>query len=142
MAFIDIFNFKKYFSKPSDSQVARYGHVNAVYDATQPKIVTGIVTQQTDLITAVTLDAYAGRIILADNFALLGTLETTFIFNNNKITENSTILLTMSGSSGTAMYSYMTITAIQEGSCELNVGVDPQGVGIVDPVVHFLIINP
>jgi len=33
MAFIDIFNFKKYFSKPSDSQVARYGHVNAVYDA-------------------------------------------------------------------------------------------------------------
>ncbi len=32
MAFIDIFNFKKYFSKPSDSQVARYGHVNALYD--------------------------------------------------------------------------------------------------------------
>jgi hypothetical protein len=35
MAFIDIFNFKKYFSKPSDSQVARYGHVNALYDALQ-----------------------------------------------------------------------------------------------------------
>lgn len=33
MAFIDIFNFKKYFAKPSDSQVARYGHVNALYDA-------------------------------------------------------------------------------------------------------------
>ena len=32
MAFIDIFNFKKYFDKPSDSQVARYGHVNALYD--------------------------------------------------------------------------------------------------------------
>jgi hypothetical protein len=32
MSFIDIFNFKKYFSKPSDSQVARIGHVNAVYD--------------------------------------------------------------------------------------------------------------
>jgi hypothetical protein len=32
MAFIDIFNFKKYFSKPSDAQVARYGHVNALYD--------------------------------------------------------------------------------------------------------------
>lgn len=30
MAFIDIFNFKKYFATPSDSQVARYGHVNAV----------------------------------------------------------------------------------------------------------------
>lgn len=35
MAFIDIFNFKKYFSKPSDSQVARYGHVNALYEALQ-----------------------------------------------------------------------------------------------------------
>lgn len=33
MAFIDIFNFKKYFNTPSDSQVARYGHVNAVYEA-------------------------------------------------------------------------------------------------------------
>lgn len=33
MAFIDIFNFKKYFAKPSDAQVARYGHVNALYDA-------------------------------------------------------------------------------------------------------------
>jgi hypothetical protein len=33
MAFIDIFNFKKYFRKPSDAQVARYGHVNALYDA-------------------------------------------------------------------------------------------------------------
>ena len=32
MAFIDIFNFKKYFRKPSDAQVARYGHVNALYD--------------------------------------------------------------------------------------------------------------
>jgi hypothetical protein len=35
MAFIDIFNFKKYFSRPSDAQVARYGHVNALYDALQ-----------------------------------------------------------------------------------------------------------
>lgn len=142
MAFIDIFNFKKYFAKPSDSQVARYGHVNALYDATQPKIVTGVITQQTDLTTSVTLDTYAGRIILAANFSIIDGLETTFTFNNNKIAENSTILLTMSGSSGTAMYSYMTITGIQEGSCDLNIGVDPQGVGIVNPVVHFLIINP
>jgi hypothetical protein len=38
MAFIDIFNFKKYFSRPSDAQVARYGHVNALYDAlSQPE---------------------------------------------------------------------------------------------------------
>ncbi len=33
MSFINIFNFKKYFTKPSDAQVARIGHVNAVYDA-------------------------------------------------------------------------------------------------------------
>ena len=34
MGFIDIFNFKKYFAKPSDSNVARYGHVNALAEAT------------------------------------------------------------------------------------------------------------
>lgn len=34
MGFIDIFNFKKYFAKASDSNVARYGHVNALAAAT------------------------------------------------------------------------------------------------------------
>lgn len=36
MAFIDIFNFKKYITKPSDAATARIGHVNAVYDALLP----------------------------------------------------------------------------------------------------------
>jgi hypothetical protein len=50
MAFIDIFNFKKYFSKSSDSQVARYGHVNALYDALSQgslpyKVYTALLTQ-------------------------------------------------------------------------------------------------
>jgi len=31
MSFINIFNYKKYFKKTSDAQVARVGHVNAVY---------------------------------------------------------------------------------------------------------------
>jgi hypothetical protein len=35
MAFVDIFNFKKYITKPSDALTARVGHVNAVYDALQ-----------------------------------------------------------------------------------------------------------
>ena len=34
MAFIDIFNFKKYITKQSDAQVARYGHINALAGAT------------------------------------------------------------------------------------------------------------
>ncbi len=55
MAFIDIFNFKKYFSKPSDAQVARIGHVNAVYDALSSgsitEIPTIIVSAEADSIT-------------------------------------------------------------------------------------------
>jgi hypothetical protein len=35
MAFVDIFNFKKYITKPSDATTARIGHVNALYDALQ-----------------------------------------------------------------------------------------------------------
>lgn len=38
MSFINIFNFKKYLSKPSDAQVARIGHVNALYDALTPPV--------------------------------------------------------------------------------------------------------
>lgn len=139
MAFIDIFNYKKYFTKNSDANVARIGHVNKLAERV---VSSSVVTQQTDLLTAVTLDAYAGRIILADDFNFGTSLNTTFTFNNNKITENSIILLTISGSSGGDMYSFATVTNIQEGTCELTVGLDPNGTGIANPVVHFLIINP
>lgn len=47
MAFIDIFNFKKYFIKSSDSQVARYGHVNALADATLGAAKTNIYPDNT-----------------------------------------------------------------------------------------------
>jgi len=35
MAFVDIFNFKKYITKPSDALTARVGHVNALYNTLQ-----------------------------------------------------------------------------------------------------------
>lgn len=38
MAFIDIFNFKKYITKQSDAQVARYGHVNAAVEFGQQEL--------------------------------------------------------------------------------------------------------
>lgn len=56
MAFIDIFNFKKYFSKPSDSQVARYGHVNAAYDDLYNQFAGGSVIKYHETITVENLN--------------------------------------------------------------------------------------
>ena len=142
MAFIDIFNFKKYFAKPSDSQVARYGHVNALYDTIAPFISSPVtVTQETSLVTAVTANTRCGKIELAGDFNIIDGLDTIFIFNNSEITTNSVILTQISGSSGNGMFTYVAITDITNGSCEIACGVDPNGTGIQNPVLHFLIIN-
>jgi hypothetical protein len=142
MAFIDIFNFKKYFAKPSDSQVARYGHVNALYDTIAPFISSPVtVTQETSLITAVTANARCGKIELAGDFNIIDGLDTIFTFNNSEITTNSVILTQISGSLGNAMFTYVAITDITNGSCEIACGIDPNGNGIQNPVLHFLIIN-
>jgi hypothetical protein len=142
MAFIDIFNFKKYFAKPSDSQVARYGHVNALYDTIAPFISSPVtVTQETSLATAVTANTRCGKIELAGGFDSTGVLNTTFTFNNSEITTNSVILTQISGTSGTDMYTYVAITDITNGSCEINCGLDSNGTDIINPVLHFLIIN-
>ncbi len=142
MAFIDIFNFKKYFAKPSDSQVARYGHVNALYETLAPYISSPItVTQETSLATAVTANARCGKIELAANFSIATVLDTTFTFNNSEITTNSVILMQLSSDSGTGMYTYIAVTNIQSGNCEVTCGLDINGGAMINPVVHFLIIN-
>jgi hypothetical protein len=140
MAFIDIFNYKKYFAKNSDAQVARIGHVNKLAERV---VSSAVVTQQTDLITPVTLNAYAGRIIMAADFnGFVGFLDTTFTFNNDKIKTDSIILLTLSGGTASAPFTYTLATNITDGACDLVVGLDPNSGALVDPVVHFLIINP
>ena len=142
MAFVDIFNFKKYITKPSDATTARIGHVNALYDTMTPYISSPItVTQETSLATAVTANARCGKIELAGDFGIIDGLDTTFTFNNSEITTNSVILMQLSADSGSGMYTYIAVTNIQSGSCDVTCGLDINGLGMANPVLHFLIIN-
>lgn len=70
MSFINIFNYKKYFKKTSDANVARIGHVNAVYDALSQgslpyKVYTALLTQSgTDAPVATVLDNTLGSDVI------------------------------------------------------------------------------
>ena len=142
MAFIDIFNFKKYFDKPSDAQVARYGHINALYDTLssstdyQPKFTVDSVTQTGSTTTPVTIDADAGIIQLAGAYSA-GDL--TFTVNNNKVTSSSVILLTVQTPGTQAFPSGVYTSNIQNGSFEINFYIQPSATALVYKF-HFLII--
>jgi hypothetical protein len=74
MPFIDIFNFKKYFITPSDSQVARYGHVNGLYDELGPRIKNpGSYTSSDNAGVIVPVTTYSGSINLPNQGVPLGT---------------------------------------------------------------------
>lgn len=140
MAFIDIFNFKKYFATPSDSQVARYGHINALASRiTSP----GTVTQTIDNNTDVTLNSYVGVVTL--NQAILQSGVAAFNVFNSYVTENSVVLITVEYSSGADIADnivYGTTDVVDGGfGVRVKVTASTQG-GTVGPVkVHFLVIN-
>lgn len=148
MAFIDIFNFKKYFLKPSDSQVARYGHINALYNDlsetfSQNQITTGTVTQSAEDAT-VTINARAGKITLS---GLISNADpNAFTIINSEVTENSIILVTFQAnatSNSTTRAVTATINSITDGS--FAVCVKPAAVsednGTQTGHLHFFIIN-
>jgi len=60
----------------------------------------GTVTQLTDKSTAVTLNRSAGRITM-NNAALATATNATFTLNNNLISPNDTVILTISGGQAT-----------------------------------------
>lgn len=76
MAFINIFNYKKYFKKTSDANVARIGHVNAVYDALSQgslpyKVYTALLTQSgTDAPVATVLHNTLGSDVILERGGL------------------------------------------------------------------------
>jgi hypothetical protein len=72
MSFIDIFNFKKYFRKSSDSQVARYGHVNALYDDLDAKF-------------TVSRDHYSVSTYHAEVSTYAGTIDFTYTIPSNSL---------------------------------------------------------
>lgn len=101
MAFIDIFNFKKYFAKPSDSQVARYGHVNALYDTLYTDFANGANFSKgayttDDLGDTVNITTLSGTITF-NNLQNIGSLGTGQLFlSSSLIKENSIILFNVS----------------------------------------------
>ena len=149
MAFIDIFNFKKYFANPSDSQVARYGHVNALYDALnsggnyQSKFTVDTVTQTGGPTNGVTINADAGSITLAGT---VGGGQFNFVVTNDKVTDSSVIFLTFKLNSpidapipafGISTYS------ITDGSFGITFARSPSPTPSAIPLtIDFLIINP
>lgn len=144
MAFINIFNYKKYFRKASDSNVARIGHVNALYDALnsntdyQPKLTTGSVKQTGSNTNAVTINKDAGIIELSGVYNS-GTL--TFTVNNDKVTSSSIILLTAQ-TPGTQAFPWGLATSnIQNGSFQIKFFIAPSATALIYKF-HFLVINP
>ncbi len=149
MAFIDIFNFKKYFSKPSDSQVARYGHVNALYDALnsggnyQSKFTVDTVTQTGGPTSDVTINADAGSITLAGT---VGGGQFNFVVTNDKVTDSSIILLTFKLNSAfdapTQAFGVATY-GIVDGSFGITFARPASPTPTAIPLtINFLIINP
>ena len=148
MAFIDIFNYKKYFKKSSDATVARYGHINALYNAlsetiSQNQITTGTVTQSA-ADAAVTINARAGKITLAG--IPTNADPNSFIINNSEVTVNSIILVTFQAnltSNAATRAVTATINSITDGS--FAVCVKPAAVlensGTLTGFLHFFIIN-
>ena len=148
MAFIDIFNFKKYFANPSDSQVARYGHINALYTdlsetISQNQITTGTVTQSA-LDATVTINARAGKVTL--NGIPSNLDPNSFTINNSEVTVNSIILVTFQANvSSNALTRAVTATinSITDGSFAVCVkpAADSENSGTLTGFLHFLIIN-
>jgi hypothetical protein len=85
MAFIDIFNYKKYFKKSSDATVARVGHVNKLAEKVTP---VEYVTQLISNTTPVEINAPVGQITMFG--ALSGS--NSFRVDNNRVKTDSVVI--------------------------------------------------
>ena len=132
MAFIDIFNFKKYFATPSDSQVARYGHLNAL-----AKRITDPVFATQDAEEDVTANGYVGKISLSTI-----STETTKIvsISNSFATANSVLLISM-GASTAIDFPVTLVGTASTGSIAVTITNYSTDYDIEDPILNFLIIN-
>jgi hypothetical protein len=78
----------------------------------------GTVTQLTDKSTAVTLNKSAGRITM-NNASLATATNATFTFNNNLISANDTVILTISGGQATPGSYNVFANALAAGSVSI-----------------------
>lgn len=132
MAFIDIFNFKKYFATPSDSQVARYGHLNVLAKRITDPVITSQVSDE-DVIA----NGYTGKISLPN----ISTQTTKNIFISNSFaTANSAVLVSVGCSSGVDFVVGITATVAANGISVTIVNSSTE-FDLENPVLNFLIIN-
>ena len=94
MAFINIFNYKKYFQKTSDATVARVGHVNRLAERIA---VVEYVTQETSNTTPVTINSYVGQVTMFAGLA--AGSQDSFRIANSKVTADSIIIASIEYSS-------------------------------------------
>lgn len=137
MAFVDIFNYKKYFSNKGDSNVARIGHVNKLAARVTSPVA---VTQLTSNITPVTIDSYSGIITTA---AVITAGGYVIPVNNSLVTANSTILVSLETSTTDQSKDFViSINSIADGSFKVSVSIITGGVTSANVVkIHFLVIS-
>jgi hypothetical protein len=137
MAFINIFDYKKYFSSKGDSNVARIGHVNKLAArVTSP----AAVTQLTDNGTAVTIDSYAGVITMFGPLTVGGS----FTVNNSFVSNSSCIQVTLeyAGSADLADRVDLAILDVADGSFKVVINTSAAPGAPIGPCkIHFLVIS-
>lgn len=140
MAFVNIFDYKKYFSNKGDSNVARIGHVNKLAARVTSPVA---VTQLTDNTTEVTVNSYSGIVSLAAVIPV-ATTQTFTVFNSNVVAGSSVILsLQYSGPGDATDAIIYGITDISEGSFDISVRLaNASAGGTGTPIkIHFLVIS-
>ena len=140
MGFIDIFNYKKYFSNKGDSNVARIGHVNKLATRVTSPVA---VTQLTSNVTDVTVNSYSGIVRLAAVIPA-ATTQTFTVFNSNVVVGSSVVLsLQYSGPNDTVDAIVYGIADISEGSFDISVRLaNASAGGTGTPIkIHFLVIS-
>jgi predicted ThiF/HesA family dinucleotide-utilizing enzyme len=100
----------------------------------------GAVTQATDKSTAVTLNKSMGRITM--NAASLATAtNATFILNNNTISANDTVILTISGGQATPGSYNVFANALASGSVSITLRNISGGTLSEAVVINFCVIH-
>ena len=144
MAFIDIFNFKKYINKPIDSSIARIGHINALKSSVEGRITKDFVTQTSSLVTPVTINSIAGTITTATPIGFIPT--NGFVVNNSEVKSTSVVILTIETTVVDEMKEVLIdCNDITDGSFRINTQVagSTPGTQTANPItIHFLVINP
>ena len=100
----------------------------------------GTVTQATDKSTAVTLNKSMGRITM-NNASLATATNATFTLNNNIISANDTVILTISGGQATAGSYNVFANALATGSVSITLRNISGGTLSEAVVINFCVIH-